>query len=167
MSEQTKSPATVEEQPQHPTRRWDPFSWFSEMDADFDRFFGDRRFPMPSMRSLRRGMPEMPVPKVDIFQREGSIVVKAELPGVKKDDVSVEMDGHDLVIQGKREEKSETKDENYYRMERSSGSFYRRIPLPEGVRDDNVDASYTDGVLEVVIPRPQETAPASKKIELK
>lgn len=165
MSEQTKSPATVEEQPQAPARRWDPFSWFSDMDAEFDRFFGDRRFPM--MRALRRGMPEMPVPKVDIFDRDGSLVVKAELPGVKKDDVSVELEGHDLVIQGKREEKTETKEENFYRMERSSGSFYRRIPLPEGVKDEDVTASYEDGVLEVVVPRPQEGTPSAKKIELK
>jgi HSP20 family protein len=119
------------------------------------------------MRALRRGMPEMPVPKVDIFDRDGSLVVKAELPGVKKDDVSVEMEGHDLVIQGKREEKTETKEESFYRMERSSGSFYRRIPLPEGVKDENVTASYEDGVLEVVVPRPQETAASPRKIELK
>jgi len=121
---------------------------------------------MPSMRSLRRGMPEMPVPKVDIFDRNGSIVVKAELPGVKKEDVSVEVEGHDLVIQGKRDEKTETKEENYYRMERSSGSYYRRIPLPDGVKDENVTASYENGVLEVVVPRPQESTPATKKIEL-
>jgi HSP20 family protein len=165
MSEQTKSPATVE-QPQAPARRWDPFSWFSDMDAEFDRFFGDRRFPMPSMRALRRGMHDLPVPKADIFEREGSIVVRAELPGVKKDDVSVEMEGNDLVIQGKRDEQSEVKEENYYRMERSSGSYYRRIPLPEGVKTDGVNATYRDGMLEVVVPRPEQSAPTPTKIDL-
>jgi len=165
MNEQTTSPATVEEHPPSPTRRWDPFSWFSDMDNEVERFFGDRRFPM--MRALRRGMPEMPVPKVDIVDRDGAIVVKAELPGVKREDVSVELAGHDLIIEGKREEETETKEDNYYRMERSSGSFYRRIPLPEGVSDENITASYEDGVLEVMVPRPPASTPGTRKIELK
>ena len=67
---------------------------------------------------------------MDIFEKDGALMVKAELPGVKKEEVTITLDDGDLVVRGERKAESEVKEEDYYRMERSYGSFYRRMPLP-------------------------------------
>jgi HSP20 family protein len=96
------------------------------------------------------------MPRVDVFEREGKLVVKAELPGVNKEDIDLQISDGDLVLRAERREEREVKEENWYRMERSSGSLYRRLPMPEGVQADQIQAALTDGVLEVTIPKPQE-----------
>jgi HSP20 family protein len=93
-------------------------------------------------------------------------VVKAEVPEVKKEDIDVALEGGDLVIRGERKAEQEVKEEDYYRMERSYGSFYRRIPLGFEVKSEQVQAKYTDGVLEVSIPKPAETALQAQKIKV-
>ena len=74
------------------------------------------------------------MPHVDVFEREGNLVVKAELPGVKKDDIDLAIEDGDLVLRAERREEHEVKEENWYRMERTYGSLYRRLPLPRGSR---------------------------------
>jgi HSP20 family protein len=92
-------------------------------------------------------------PAVDIFEEKGEVVVKAELPGMKKDNISVKVVGNDIIINGekKTEEKVERKD--YLRVERSHGSFNRTVSLPEGCDTEHAKASFKDGVLEVRLPR--------------
>jgi HSP20 family protein len=160
MSEQTKTPAKAEA---GRPRRWDPMAWLAEMESDIDRLFGER---WPTMRPLRRiaMMPSAPAPRIDVYEQNGAIVVKAELPGVKKDDVAVTMEGGDLVIKGERKDEREVKEENYYRMERSAGSFYRRLPMPEGIQPEQISAEYTDGMLEVRLPKPAAATPAPTQI---
>jgi HSP20 family protein len=146
----------------------DAIDLFDEMQNDFMRLVGAPFGAWPFGRQLRR-MPQMPstaMPRVDVFERNGDLVVKAELPGIKKEDVNLEIEGGDLVLRAERREEREVKDENWYRMERSYGQLYRRLPLPEGVQTDQIKAALTDGVLEVTIPKPQEKAPEAKKIAI-
>ena len=101
---------------------------------------------------------------MDIFEKDGALTVKAELPGVKKEDVAITLEGSDLIVRGERKAESEVREEDYYRMERSYGGFYRRLPLPFEVEAGQVKASFTDGVLEVTIPKPAAAAPAAQTI---
>ena len=83
-----------------------------------------------------------------------------------REDIDVEIENGDLVIKGERHSEHEVKEEHAYRMERSFGSFYRRLPLPEGVKEEDISATYTDGVLEVRTPKAQAEKPAPKKIAI-
>jgi HSP20 family protein len=104
-------------------------------------------------------------PDVDVFERNGKFVVRADLPGMKRDDINVAVDGDVLTISGQREEKEEVKEADYYRSERQTGSFTRALRLPEGFRADQIEAAYHDGVLEVAVPKP--AVPTPKPIEVK
>ena len=90
-------------------------------------------------------------PSVDAYEKDGETVVRAELPGVKKEDISVDIREGTLMIQGKRTNEEEIDEGGYYRRERFSGSFQRALPLPRDVEPDHVKANYRDGVLEVRI----------------
>jgi HSP20 family protein len=127
---------------------------------------------LPQRRRFRRGL--MPAaaglawtPDVDVFERDGRLVVRADLPGVKREDVDVHVEDGVLVIRGSRKEEHEVKEEGYHRMERVQGSFARRIQLPDGVRPADVAASFKDGVLEVVVPRPAGAKPNRVHIDVK
>jgi HSP20 family protein len=104
------------------------------------------------------------LPEIDVLEKEGQVVVRADLPGVTKEDVEVAVEGNLLSIRGSRHEEKETKEKDYYRSERSMGEFERTLALPEGVSTDSIKASYQDGVLEVVVPRPNP--PASKRTQV-
>jgi HSP20 family protein len=93
-------------------------------------------------------------PAVDVFSRQGDLVVRAELPGVDPEkDVDITVEDGVLTIKGERRHEQKTEEENYYRFESSYGSFQRNVPLPSGVKADDIAASYDDGILEVVIPK--------------
>ena len=105
------------------------------------------------------------MPRMDTYEEDNTIVVKAELPGVKKEDVQLEMDDDNgLIIRGESHVDRQTGDHAYYRAERSAGSFYRRLRLPFKIDPDQIQASLTDGVLEVRIPRPAQVQSEPKKI---
>lgn len=106
-------------------------------------------------------------PQVETFRRGDKIVVRADLPGLKKEDVKVELDDDVLTISGERSEQHEEDRDNYYRSERSYGQFYRAIPLPDGVNGDQVDATFKDGVLEVTLGVPKEELRRGKQIEIR
>jgi HSP20 family protein len=149
----------------------DPFALLrqmmtSELDRVFEQPFGTA-FRWPSLRAVAVPDSESWAPQIDVLERDNRLVTKVDLPGLKKEDVKVEVtDGH-LSISGER--RSETKEEkdNVYRCERSYGSFYRSVPLPEGAKIEDVKASFADGVLEVSVPLPakMEAKPRSVKIE--
>lgn len=102
-------------------------------------------------------------PTTDVQRCDGSLVVSAELPGLKKEDVKVEVTDEALVIQGERKQEHKEDHEGYHRWERSYGGFYRSIPLPEGAKTDQVKAELKDGVLKVSIPVP-ELAKKSRQV---
>jgi len=133
--------------------------------SDFDRFFA-RGFPMP--RRLSRGLfGESWFPDIDVFDRDGAIVLRADLPGMKSEDIQVEVDRDLLTVSGKRHEEKEVKEQNYYHSERSTGEFSRTIRIPEGVAADAVTASYENGILEVIAPKPKGASNGATKIPVK
>lgn len=105
-------------------------------------------------------------PDVEILERPNQLVIRADLPGLTKDDVKVNLTDDMLTLEGERKEEKETKREGYFRSERSYGAFYRNIPLPEGVKTDKVDATFKNGVLEVTLPWTKEEKKA-KKVDIK
>lgn len=135
---------------------------FREMEERMDRLF-EQAFGRP----LRRLSPteEAWMPAVEVFERNGDVVIRADLPGIKRDDITVEIDNHALTIAGERNAESEVKEKDYYRCERTYGSFRRTIGLPTGVDETKVDASYRDGVLEVKLPKAK--GEASTKVAIK
>jgi HSP20 family protein len=138
--------------------RWDPIDIFESLQDDMDRFW--RRlapeFRLTPRSRFRRGSGPGTAwaPRIDVYEQDNAMIVKAELPGVKKEDVQVELADGILVIRGESKTETDTKGEQYYRVERSVGSFYRRLPLPFEVNADQIEATLTDGVLEVRVSRP-------------
>lgn len=150
--------------PERGVGRRDPFSMFNDVEMMMDRMFG-RRWPLlrafPGFSGTDAGW----APQVDVYEKDNSFVVKAELPGVNKDDIDVSLDQGDLVIRGERKsEHEETGEPNYYRMERSYGSFYRRIPMPEGAEQNDISANFKDGVLEITAPLGKTQTEQAKRI---
>jgi HSP20 family protein len=144
----------------------DAFGLLRQMTSELDRVFDD----WPSFRwpSFERASAEPMVwsPRIDVFERDNRLVTKVDLPGVKKEDVSVEVtDGH-LALSGERKRETEEKKDNFYRTEREYGSFYRAVPLPEGVRLEEVKATFADGVLEVSMPLPARPQTSVKKVPI-
>ena len=93
-------------------------------------------------------------PQVEVFEREGQLVLRADLPGLTKEDVKVEVTNEAINISGERKSEHEEKREGYYRSERSYGSFYRSIPLLEGVNAEDANATFRNGVLEITMQAP-------------
>jgi len=134
-----------------------PFGLMRRFSEEMDRAFG-RMFENFSL-SQGRGFGESTTwsPAVEVFERDNNIVVRAELPGMSKDDVKVEMTDEGLVIQGERKREKEEEHEGWCRSEWSYGEFHRLIPMPEGVDADQAKASFENGVLEVSAPIPEST----------
>ena len=143
-----------------------PFSFMRRFSEEMDRLFEDFGFG----RGLSRfGDVERSVwsPQVEVFERGGQLIVRADLPGMTKDDINIEVTDDALTIRGERREEREENEEGYYRTERSYGSFYRRIPLPEGASAENANAAFRDGVLEITMPAPQRAEQRSRRLEIK
>jgi HSP20 family protein len=128
-----------------------------EVNDLFGRFFEDWDWPLTAAGGAW--------PAVDLADTDAAVVVKAELPGVKGDDIDIAVLGNTLTISGEKTEADEDKGENYYHVERRYGSFRRDIPLPAGVDPDKVEANYRDGVLTVTLPKSEQAKP--KRIEVK
>jgi HSP20 family protein len=121
------------------------------------RWFEDDTFTAEFVREWR--------PCFDIAEKEGTYVVKADLPGVKKEDIHIELENDTLTLRGERKAAREETKGTWHRVERTFGSFERRFRLPEGVSENDIHAKYTDGVLELTIPAPKPKEP--KAIEVK
>lgn len=131
----------------------------TEMDDVFQRFFG-----LP-VEAKANGESNIWAPRVDISETDKAFIVKADLPGVDPKDVEINVRDGVLTVRGEKKEQKEEKHKNYHRVERFVGQFYRSIPLPVGVDEDNVQATTTKGVLSVTIPKKPEAQP--KKIAVK
>jgi HSP20 family protein len=143
-------------------QRWDPFSSaFSDnpfgvlrrLTGDMERFFD---FPMPGFwpREPRLIGEAAWIPSIDVFEKDGSLVIRADLPGLTKEDVNIEVTDEAITLKGERKKEIEEEKEGLYRQERAYGSFFRAVPLPEGVKPEDVKATFTNGVLEVTMPLP-------------
>ena len=130
----------------------EPFT--REIDRVFDAFFGQSD-------QGRRWVPPM-----DLVEAEDHFVLKADLPGLGEGDVNIEVQDGALTISGERKAEHEQREKGWYRIERSFGSFSRSLTLPDGVDPERIEASFTDGVLEVRIPKPEERKPRRFDLEL-
>ena len=129
----------------------------SEMNQLFSTFFGDTTGP--SNGQGRRWIPAM-----DLVETDEALVLRADLPGMKEDDVKIEIKDGVLTISGERRSESQEKGEGFHRVERAFGRFSRSLSLPDGVDAGKVQANFEDGVLEVKIPKPDETKPTRVEI---
>jgi len=137
--------------------KWDPFRDVVALQDRINRIFNDsfgRSRDLDDEVSLYDWRPP-----VDIYETNDGIVLKVELPGVNKDDVSVEVKENVLTLKGERLLDPEIKDEHYYRKERSFGKFNRSFSLQEPIKPDLIKAGFKDGVLTVEVPRPEEERP--------
>jgi HSP20 family protein len=146
----------------------DPFALMRELTSELDRVFRESSWPSRHFPFVRaRPVAEAGwYPEIDVFQKDNRLVIKIDLPGMKKEDVKVEVtDGH-LAISGERQRETEEKGREFYRCERESGSFYRAVPLPEGVRLEDVKATFADGVLEVSVPLPAKPEAKVRTVDI-
>lgn len=157
-----------------------PFAFAQAMSQEMDRLFGafgseDLASPYAQGAAGRglastgqaagRGMTQW-TPQMEAFQRGNELVVRADLPGLKPDEVQIDVEDGVLTISGERRESSEDRREGWYRSERSYGAFSRSIALPEGVDEDQVNARYEQGVLEVTVPLPQQQRPRARRVQI-
>lgn len=139
---------------------WRPLRELEEWDRRFDDLWGRGLWRLPVEE---RGW----MPAVDVFEKADKFVVKAELPGIKEEDIHVSVVGDTLSIRGEKKTETEVKEEDYYRSERSYGSFYRSIPIPSNVNADKISASFEDGVLEVALPKSAKVKPRRLTVSAK
>ena len=132
--------------------RWEPMRELNALQGEMNRMFNS--FFDDDARQARRW-----VPAVDLIEREDSLVLKADLPGLREEDVSIEVRDNVLSISGERKSEHEQSENGYYRVERAYGSFSRSLTLPDGIDADKIEASFDSGVLEVKIPKPEERKP--------
>jgi HSP20 family protein len=157
----------------------DPFGFLRRFTHELDRVFDDfglgrgGLFPgfgrggLASLRSRdREDTSDVWNPDIEVFHRGNELVIRADLPGLNKDDVKVEVTEDAITIQGERRREHEEEREGVYRSELSYGSFFRTIPLPEGAITEQAKATFKNGVLEIVVPAPPEQANRGRRLEI-
>jgi HSP20 family protein len=161
-----------------------PFELMQRMSQDMDRLFEQLGFGRlglglgPTFGSLLgsdiadrsqrfNNSQSFWAPQIETVRRGDRFVVRADLPGINKDDVHVEVDGDVLTISGERHNEQRYERDGFVRSERGYGSFYRAIPLPEGVNADQVEAKFNDGVLEISLPAPKQAERKTKKVQIR
>jgi len=141
--------------------RWDPFRDLSLLQDRMNRLFDE------TGRGHRGDEPAATTtwsPSVDIFETEGEIIVKAELPGIDRKDILLNLEKNVLTLKGERKFEKETKEENYHRIERAYGGFSRAFSIPATVDEEKIRADYKDGVLKIALPKKEQVKPKQIKI---
>ncbi len=148
---------------------WDPFEELRRMEEWMDKMFRETGPYYVGRRALPEAageeLVETAAPSVDIKEKEGKIIVDADIPGVEKGDISINIRGDMLEISAEKKEEKEEKEEGYIRRERTYRKFYRSIPLPAQVDTEKVNATFKNGVLQVEMPK--IAGEEVKKIEVK
>ena len=142
--------------------RWDPFRDLNVLQERMNRLFQD------AGRGWHSDEPAATTtwsPAVDIFETETEIVVKAELPGVDRKDITLNLEKNVLTLKGERKFEKETKEENYHRIERAYGGFSRSFSIPATVDDERIRADYRDGILRIALPKKEQVKPKQIRIE--
>ena len=161
--------AHKEEKPVTPST---PFTFMRRFATDMERLFEEFegfRFPSLFGREFFPFTREFEyvgwVPEIEVLRKNGNFIVRADLPGMNKENVKVEITEKVLTLSGERKEEKEEEREGFYRSERSYGTFYRQIPLPEGAKTNTATAEFKDGVLEIVMQAPQQE-PQTRELEI-
>jgi HSP20 family protein len=134
--------------------RWEPFRELAALQSEMSRWMGTL-----SPQGAGNGQSSNWLPAVDVWETERELVISFDLPGIPQDKIAVELDENVLTVSGERERTDEHSSERFYRFERRYGQFSRSVSLPAGVKEDDVEADYKDGVLEIRIPKPEEPKP--------
>jgi len=144
--------------------RWDPLRELDDLQQRFSTMFG--RAPIKKEGDKREALTVAEwAPLVDIIEDDQNYVIKAELPGVKKEDIKVGVQDDVLTVSGHRHYEKEEKDKKFHRIERSYGSFARSFTLPEDSDGEKVSAEFKDGILKVILPKSERVKP--KQVEVK
>ncbi len=142
--------------------RWDPFRDLVTLRERMNRLFEDA---VSTARSEEKDMISSTwAPAVDIYEDEKQLVLTAEIPGIEEKDVEIKIEDNTLSIHGERKLEKETREENYHRIERAYGSFYRSFTLPNHIDQDNIQAEHENGVLKISMPKKPELQPRKVKI---
>lgn len=146
--------------------RWEPFRELERMREEFDKWF-ERLFSefLPVRRGGPRGWAVALSPCVDVYEMEKEVVVKAELPGLTKEEVEVQATEESVTLRGQFRKDEEVSEEGYHMRERRFGRFERTIPLPSQVKPEEAKAKFENGVLEIRLPK-VELVPKARKIEI-
>ena len=142
--------------------RWDPFRELSTLQNRVNSLFQD--YGRPSQDELTASGSF--VPAVDVYEDEHKVTLKLEVPGVKQDDLDVQVENNTLTIRGERKFEKEEKEENFQRIERRYGSFSRSFTLPNTIDTDSVNANYENGVLKVELAKREEAKPKQIKVNV-
>lgn len=138
--------------------RWDPFRELSSLQDRINRVFTEQL-----TRGEAEGAEKTWAPVVDILENETDLIVRAELPGIKREDIDIQVTAESLTIRGERKFDEDSEDK-YLRVERTYGPFQRSFSIGVPVQPDKIKAAYRDGVLEIIVPKAEEVKP--KKIEI-
>jgi HSP20 family protein len=161
LSERPTAPAPARVPVRHlgPAWRWE---------RDLDRWLDDfrHRLPWPRLWEWPLAGAALKLPALDVYEKGNEVVVRAELPGMTRDDIEVNLTDTTVTIKGEKRQEEEVKDEEYYRCERSFGSFARTVDLPAEVKTEGATATFKDGVLEVRLPKSAAAKPKAVKVDV-
>lgn len=141
--------------------QWEPARELTSLQSEVNRLFNSFFEPSAARPSGRRWSPAL-----DVVERDDHYVLRADVPGVREEDISVELDGNVLTISGRREAEHDEQRAGYHRVERVTGEFSRALTLPEGIDADAITAAYDRGVLEVRVPKPEQAKPRKVAISI-
>jgi HSP20 family protein len=141
--------------------RWDPYRDMVTLRDRMNRLFEDMSGSKGEETDL---VAHSWAPSVDIYETENEVVLSAEIPGVDENDVEIKIEDNNLTLRGERKFEKETKEENYHRIERSYGSFFRSFALPSYIDQDRIEAEHVNGVLKIRMPKRAELKPRKVKI---
>jgi len=144
--------------------RWDPFQDLLSIQDEMNQLFG-RAIGQPSSRQAGEVGTRMWAPALDISERKDAYLVTVEVPGVKAEDLEITLEDGLLTIQGERQFTAESSEQQFHRVERRYGAFRRSITLPSRMDAGAIEASFDDGLLQIVVPKAEEAKP--KKIEIR
>lgn len=141
--------------------RWDPFRDLITLREKMNRLFEEAYSARGEDKDL---VASTWTPSVDIYETEQELILTAELPGIEEKDIEIKIEDNTLTLKGERQFEKESKEENYHRIERAYGSFYRSFTLPHYVDQDNIQAEHANGVLKITMPKKPELKP--RKVEI-
>jgi len=136
---------------------WNPFKDIDNVGREMANFFDRSPFGFFGKATS---------PRVDVYQTDNDVIIKAEIPGVSKEDLNVYVDENSIRLSGQAKKGNEYKDENVYRTERFYGSFSRTIPLPVEIKSERAKAEYKDGILSITVPKVEPSKSKGKRINI-
>jgi len=139
--------------------RWEPLRELSSLQNEMNRLFNTVFDAPPAGGGNGGGQARRWVPAMDLLETADHFVLRADLPGLRQEDVAIELEDNVLTVSGERKAEHEERQEGYYRVERAFGGFSRSLTLPKGIDASAVTAEFDNGVLEVRIPKPEERKP--------